>query len=193
MKKNEISAKFNKHLAAAIAEGFAPSMTELRGSYSGVCGAQIVLAKGNERIIMWMEERHDYGDHNAPDTVSLFVARFALAKGETCEWNYMWPQDWKQHLIDEMTVYEVSARRDGWYVEDADEAARAKETHISRYDNRYRANAPRPVEVTDQLLAIVRRKRGFKTVKPENLAVIKVGKRWVFTNTLSRREVVVGA
>jgi len=193
MKKNAISTKFNKHLTAAVAEGFAPCMTELRGSYSGVCGTQLVLAKDNERIVMWMEEKHDYGNHKAPDTVHLFVARFALGKGETCEWNYMWPQDWKKHLIDEMTVYEVTARREGWYVDDPADATHAKETHYARYDNRYHADAPRKVEVTDRLLAIVRRKKGFKTIKRENLSVVKSHNRWVFRNTVSHREVVVGA
>lgn len=56
MKKNQISAKFNAIITNAISEGFYPCMTELTGSYSDVMGSQIVLAKGNERIVLWMEE-----------------------------------------------------------------------------------------------------------------------------------------
>ena len=193
MKKSDISAKFSKHLVAALAEGFAPSMTELRGSYTGVCGSQLVLAKGNERIIMWMEEHHDYSREETPGTVSLLVARFTLGRGETCEWNYMWPRDWKEHLIDEMTVYEVSGHRDGWYVEDAGEAARAKETHRARREARRGRRYFREYEVNDRLLAIARRLRGFKTIKRDNLRVAKTNKTWVFTNMKSHREVRIGA
>lgn len=192
MKKNDLSAKFNGHLTTALAEGFAPCMTELRGSYSGVLGTQLVLAKGNERIVMWMEENKDYRHDAAPDTVHMFVSRFALAKGESTEFHYMWPSDWKEHLVDEMVAYEVSDRRDGWYVDDADEAARAKETRRSRYPHHYGSERLREYAVDDRLLGIARRLKGFKTVKRDNLRVYKLRKTWHFENKVSRHEVCLG-
>ena len=56
MKKSDISAKFAPYVADAISEGFAPCLTELSGSYSGIMGYQMVFAKGNGRIVMWMEQ-----------------------------------------------------------------------------------------------------------------------------------------
>lgn len=193
MKKNDLSAKFNESLANALAEGFSPCLTELRGSYSGVFGSQLVLAKGNERMVMWMEEHKDYRNEDVPDTVSLYVSHFSLGRGETTELNYMWPNQWKEHLVDEMVVYEVSGRRNGWYVEDEDEAIRAKQIHRSRYGNRYRSRNFRELEVTDQLLGIARRLKGFKTIRRENLKVVKNHKHWLFINKVSKREVCVGA
>lgn len=193
MKKNELSAKFSPYVASAIAEGFAPCMTELSGSYSGVLGSQIVLAKGRERIVMWMEEKCGCRLEDEPDTVTLFVARFALAKGETTEFHYMWPADWKKHLVAQMSFYEVSPRKTGWYVEDIEEARRAREVHVARYDHRFYSTRFREYEVTDKLLAIARRLNGFKTIRRENLHVYKTGGTWVFQNKKSHREACVGA
>lgn len=192
MKKNDLSAKFNKHLTAAVAEGFAPCLTELRGSYSGVFGSQLVLARGNERIVMWMEENKEYSRDADPDIVKMYVSRFALAKGETCEWNYNWPSDWKEHLVDEMTSYAVSDRRDGWYVDDADEAAAARKLHWDRLANDRGSREFREYEADGRILAIARRLRGFKTIKPENLRVYKCGRTWHFVNKRSRNEVCIG-
>lgn len=193
MKKNDLSTKFNDRLANALAEGFSPCLTELCGAYSGLLGHQIVLAKGNERMVMWMEENNYYGNDEVPDTVNLYVSRFSLGKGETTEFHYTWPNQWKEHLVDEMVVYEVSGRRNGWYVEDEDEAIRAKQIHRSRYGNRYRSRNFRELEVTDQLLGIARRLKGFKTIRRENLKVVKNHKHWLFINKVSKREVCVGA
>lgn len=192
MKKNELSAKFNKHLTAAVAEGFSPCLTELRGSYSDVFGSQLVLAKDNERIVMWMEENKEYSRDAAPDTIKTYVSRFSLAKGESTDRNYMWPSEWKKHLVDETTSYVVSDRRDGWYVDDPDEAARARDLHWDRLCNSRHASDFREYEVNGRILAIARRIKGFKTIKPENLRVHKVGKTWHFVNMRSRNEVCLG-
>ena len=125
--------------------------------------------------------------------MSLLVARFALKKGETCDFHHMWPQDWKKHLVAQMTVYEVIPCRAGWYVEDADEAAHAIEVRRSRYGNRHYASNFREYEVNDNLLRIARKLRGFKTIRRENLHVCKSGSRWVFQNKVSHREVCIGA
>lgn len=192
MKKTDISAKFNPFLSAALAEGFAPDLTELCGSYSGVMGSQIVLARGNERMVFWMEEHHGSHLRDVPNTVNLYVSRFAIGKGETCEFTYMWPSNWKEHLVAHVIVYEVSSRKGGWYVDDADEAAKARVVHRSRYGNKYYTTSFRECEVNDRLLAIARRLRGFKTIRCENLHVYKTGRTWVFQNKLSHREVMVG-
>lgn len=192
MKKNDLAAKFTPYVAAAIAEGFAPCLTELCGSYSGVMGSQIVLAKGNERMVMWMEEEHGRRLENVPNTVNLFVARFAIGKGETCEFTYAWPSNWKEHLVAQMVVYEVTPRKTGWYVEDADEATRATEVHRSRYGYKYRSTHFREYEVDDRLLGIARKLKGFKTIKPENLYVYKSWGTWHFKNRKSQREVCIG-
>ena len=99
MKKNEISAKFNTIITDAISEGFYPCMTELTGSYSDVMGTQIVLAKGNERMVLWIEERMSFGHRDEVASVTLYASRFTLKSGEKTEWDYRWSDQWKEHIV----------------------------------------------------------------------------------------------
>lgn len=193
MKKNEISAKFATIVADAIAEGFAPCMTELCGSYSGVVGSQIVLAKGNERIVMWMEEEHAWEHKDTEiDAIALFASRFALAKGERTDHAHMWPSDWKRDAFHTERVYRVSEWRGDWYSEDKAEAERAQEKRYTRHSH-FGSSDWREYEVDDRLLAIARRIKGFKTIRRENLRVVKNHGTWTFVNKKSRNEVRIGA
>lgn len=197
MKKNEISAKFNAILANAIAEGFYPCLTELTGSYSDVMGSQIVLAKNNERMVLWMEETESYSHRDEVATVTLYASRFTLKAGESTDWQYRWSAQWKEHTFWSETVYRVSEGRhsdDSWYVEDKGEAEKARTLRSERW-----AASPRSVsrvkeyEVTDGLMRIVRRVKGFKSVARKNARVWRRDSVWHIENTASGNRVTLSA
>lgn len=197
MKKNEISAKFNAILANAISEGFYPCMTELTGSYSDVMGSQIVLAKNNERMVLWMEEKESYGHRDEVASVTLYASRFTLKAGETTEWAYRWSTQWKEHIFWSETVYRVSEGRhsdDSWYVEDKDEAEKARTLRSERWSASPRSiRRVKEYEVTDSLMRIVRKVKGFKSVARKNVRVWKHNSVWYIENTASGNKVALSA
>lgn len=197
MKKSEISAKFSAILANAISEGFYPCMTELTGSYSDVMGSQIVLAKNNERMVLWMDEKESYGHRDEVASVTLYASRFTLKAGETTEWDYRWSTQWKEHIFWSETVYRVSEGRhsdDSWYVEDKDEAEKARTLRSERW-----AASPRSIsrvkefEITDELYRIVRKVKGFKSIARKNVRVWKCNGVWHIENTKTRNYVTISA
>lgn len=195
MKKNEISAKFNAILSDAISEGFYPCMTELTGSYSDVMGTQIVLAKDNERMVLWMEEQESYGHRDEVASVTLYAARFALKADERTDWNYRWSHDWKEHIVWSETVYRVSEGRhsdDSWYSEDKAEAEQARTTRTERWSAKYRSSR-KDYELTESLLRIIRKVKGFKSVARKNIRVWKYNGVWHIENTVSRNIVLLSA
>ncbi len=194
MKKHEISGLFTSHITDAITEGFAPCMTELTGSYSDVMGNQMVFAKGDERIIMWMEgEERRF--RNAIPHVTLYMARIKLGNGESLECSYHWSHEWKEHVVYTKRVYLMSYGlwRDAWYTTDEEEAMAARNKHRERYANSDRPHACKDFEMTDRLFAIVRKLKGFKTVKRENVRVWKCNGAWHIENTKSKNEAVLSA
>ncbi len=197
MKKHEISGLFTSHVTDAINEGFVPCMTELTGSYSDVMGTQMVFAKGDERIIMWMEEKDNFGLYNedAPSNVTLRVARISLGYGETLENSYCWPRDWKRHVVHEQAVYRVSDRswKGDWYSASEEEAREAMRKRRERFYLRGSDGLYRDYEMTDRLFAIVRRLKGFKTVKRQSVRVWKYNGVWHVENTKSGNEVTLAA
>jgi hypothetical protein len=195
MKKNEISAKFNAILADAISDGFYPCMTELTGSYSDVMGSQIVLAKCNERMVLWMEERMSFGHRDEVSSVTLYASRFTLKSGETTEWDYRWSTQWKEHIVWSETVYQVSEGRhndDAWYSEEKDDAEKARRLRTDRWHDGFMSGR-RDYEVTDQLMRIVRKVKGFKSVARKNVKVWKWNGVWHIENTASHNIVALSA
>jgi hypothetical protein len=195
MKKNEISATFNGIIANAISEGFYPCMTELTGSYSDVMGSQIVLAKGNERMVLWMEEQMSFGHRDEVSSVTLYAARFALKSGERTEWDYRWSTQWKEHIVWSEVVYQVSEGRhndDGWYSEDKDEAEQARNIRVSRYSAKSVCRV-KEYEANDNLMRIVRKVKGFKSVARKNVRVWKYNDVWHIENTASGNKVALSA
>lgn len=196
MKKNEISAKFNDILTKAISEGFFPCMTELTGSYSNVMGSQIVLAKGNERIVLWMEENEVYlSSGNEPFSVTLYASRFTLNDGESVERSHYWSTQWKEHIVWSETVYRVSDRGwhgEGWYSNSEKEAREAEAVRFSRWEHKS-VSCTKEYEVTDRLMSIVRKVKGFKTVARKNVRVSKCRNVWYIENVASGNRVTLSA
>lgn len=195
MKKSEISAKFNTILSDAISEGFYPCMTELTGSYSDVMGTQMVLAKGNERMVLWMEEQESYSVRKEVASVTLYAARFTLKAGERTEWSYRWSHDWKEHTFWSETVYRVSEGRhsdDSWYSEDKAEAEQARATRTERWSAKS-VSRTKEYEVDNRLMGIVRKVKGFKSVARKNVRVWKYGTTWHIENTASGNRVALSA
>lgn len=195
MRKHEISAKFNPIIASAIADGFYPCMTELTGSYSDVMGTQIVLAKGSERMVLWMEEHIGLGSRGVVSDVTLCASSFTLGAGESIESSYRWSTQWKEHIFWSETVYQVSEGRyrdDGWYTEDKAEAEQARVIRNERWKASF-VGWSKDYEITDTLLRIVRKLKGFKTVARKNIRVWKHDGVWHIENTASRNEVTLSA
>lgn len=195
MKKNEISAKFNAILTDAISEGFYPCMTELTGSYSDVMGTQMVLANGNERMVLWMEEQESYSRREEVASVTLYAARFTLKAGECTDWNYRWSNDWKEHTFWTETVYRVSEGRhsdDSWYSEDKTVAEQARNIRSERWSAKS-VNRTKEYEVSDSLMRIVRKVKGFKSVARKNVRVWKYDNVWHIENTASGNRVALSA
>lgn len=195
MKKNEISAKFNAILSDAISEGFYPCMTELTGSYSDVMGTQMVLAKNNERMVLWMEEQGSYVYRDEVASVTLYAARFALKADECTDWNYRWSKDWKEHVIWSETVYRVSEGRhsdDSWYSEDKSQAEKARCLRTLRWSAKPHGGR-KDYEVTDSLMRIVRKVKGFKSIARKNVRVWKYNGVWHIQNVASGNEVCLSA
>lgn len=168
MKKSDISATLNAHLVSAVNEGFAPCLTELTGSYSGVDGNQLVLAKNRERIVMWISR--GWTDEHV-EVLTANVARFEMAKGESTEWHYCWPEQWAEHLVYSKSYYEVG-RHSSWFVETEAEAEAMRDKRHERYAARARKNQM-VFENSKKLLSIVRKVSGFKTVKASDIMVYK--------------------
>ena len=175
MKKQELSRMFNPYIAEIMAEGFYLCMTELKGGY-GFVGQQTCFAKGRERVVLWIDsERTEDEERPYDNDIILRAARFTLEDGETTESHYNWPSQWSEHTVWEKTVYEI------------DMAMRKKHFERRRSDVSRWINDTVEFEMTDKLLAIVRRVGGFKTAPRKNIKVMKhVRKnRWVIKNVKS--------
>lgn len=198
MRKNEVSKGFAKVMMDAMSEGFYPDMVELTGSYSDVEGRQAVLMKDDERIVMWMERCGRSWDSTDPERIVLRAARFAIEGEDDMDWKYRWSKSWKEHVFFEDVVWRVA--RD-WYVKDENEAVAALLKRRERVGSHMYVNGGDGAkfigngrhELTDELLAIVRRVKGFKTVKRENIEVFKSGTAWRIKNVASGNEAFLSA
>ena len=185
MRKAEITKLAQEQVASLMADGFCIDLMELTGSYSDVEGTQAVFAKGNERVVMWCKSRNDY---RAPESITLRMARFAVTAEKNLDWGFSWSSEWEPHVFFEATVWKVG---DDWYTTDEAEATRCRELSIARYRSRYE-DGGRKLELTDGLLSIVRRVKGFKSVRRDDICVTKKsGNRWEIRNTASGNRVVI--
>lgn len=185
MKRAEIARLAQGQVASLIAEGFCIDLMELTGSYSDVDGTQAVFAKGNERVVMWCERKGGYGE---PEGITLRMARFSVNAEKNLRWGFHWSDEWAPHVFFEAIVWKVG---DDWYTADESEAVRCHKLSAERYRNR-RGNGEREVKLTDGLLAIVRRVKGFKSVRRGDIRVVKMrGNRWEIRNVTSGNRVVI--
>ena len=191
MKKNEITNLAANRIENYIRRGYTVSLTELTGSY-GIYN-QLVLVNGNSRVVVWMEDGVEREDLRV-EYVELHVSQFELGKGESTEWgDYHWPRGWKEHDVKTYRAYKVD---DDWYVTDYEEAKSMREKHIERYHvARTKDGYYEEVETTDKHVEIARRLKGFKTIKKDNLQVLKRHgyASWKFFNKTSRNQVTLSA
>lgn len=185
MRKHEISKLAQEQVAAIMAEGFVIDLMELTGSYTDAEGTQAVFAKGSERVVMWCE-RHD--DYRSPESVTLRMARFEVTAERNLDWGYHWSHEWAERTYFEATAWKVG---EDWYTTDEAEAIRCRELSLERHRNA-RTRDTRKLEMTDGLLAIVRRVKGFKSVRRDSIVVTKMrGNRWEVRNMASGNRVVI--
>lgn len=187
MRLSEISEVFAPVFERAVRRGFYPCLTELTGAYSDVCGTQLVLGMGNERIILWMER--EFKHH---PMVVLYAAHIVLEDGQTLRSACHWPNQWKEHVYWRHIFYCVSEKGEGWYSDNPADAEGAAHKRIVRREQSRMLRIKR-YELSDRLLSIVRRVRGFKTVNRDLIEVFKYSDgRWVIRNTKTRNEACLG-
>lgn len=187
MRLNELSEAFAAVFEGAVRRGFYPCLTELTGAYSDVFGTHLVLGMDNERIILWMEREFKHYP-----MVVLYAAHIVLEDGQTLRSACHWPNQWKEHVYWRRIFYCVSEQGEGWY---SAYPADAEGASLKRRARRKRSYVPRVrrYELSDRLLSIVRRVRGFKTVDRDLIEVFKyVDGSWVIRNTKTRTEACLG-
>ena len=183
MKKMQFQSKMSESVALLILDGYQLSFGELTGSYSEAEG-YVVLARGNEREIIWLGRDSYYNNEFDCTSIVINRAHIELAKGETLEWNYRFPSKWAEHIVEQHRAFKLG--RD-WYVDSYEEWKEANEKHLDRYRARdidysteYHTFAN-----TDELMRIVRKVKGFKTVKREDVLVGKRGGSYRIENRAS--------
>ena len=169
MRKHEIESRFNPYIKRLVDEGFGVCLTELAGSYSDTEG-QVVFARGGERAVLWMTCERGYGD--SVGTLTIHVAQWELAKekGETLDRDYRWSDDWASHEVASKVFYEVG---EDWYTEDKAVAEAAMAKRRERIVNSRVSFGWNRVEVTDRLYGFAKGLKGFKTIKRDNLRVLR--------------------
>lgn len=194
MRKHEIGKVLNGIITEALNDGYGISFGELRGCYSD-CETQTVLAKGPDRIIVWASVLRDYKS----ETITVNASRIHLeTTGEgghrytqSLDRDYHWSDDWKKGLFFEKSFYHVGAREDDWYVESQSEAEAAAQKHYDRCKAR-RVITSKELEMTPRLMSIVRKLKGFKTVKAENVRVTRRYNEWAHKREYIVRNVKSG-
>ncbi len=175
MKKTELGKKFNPVIAELMEEGFILSPTELRGGY-GLFGQQICLAKGLERVVLWMEKdsrKEEDEKWSYIDEVHVYAARFTIEDERDIELKFGWPKNWAEHLFMDEVFYEVE--RDEWYIDNLEEYKRIRVLQAKRSSSRgYRwQKSSETFKMNDKLLSICRKFEGFKKVRPDMLEVTR--------------------
>lgn len=190
MKKNDITKVAADDIQNYINDGFTVSLTELTGSYGQY--NQLVLMRDRERVVVWLEDSKLEGERWV-DTVIIHVSHFELEKGQTTEYGDLhWQNGWKANDVKTYTLYKIDY---DWYTTDKEEAILCYDLQRVRYSNRDTYRYEVELEVTDQLLKIARKMKGFKTIKKDNLTVRRSPKalRWTFVNKTSGKTACVGA
>lgn len=196
MRRIDANRWFVPFIEKAIEDGFAPEVDSWGG---GANGSQ-VWRKGRECIVIWADN-HDtvcLDERHSVRTLVLSVARMTLESADplSADWKHRWSSSWEEHVIASKTYYSVTYRYDAsWWVEDVEDARAACETRKRRRDARSVNNQWQELALTDGLLAIARKVRGFKTVDSRHIHVYRrrLENSWKFWNSRSDNEVIVSA
>ena len=187
MKSIDACKWFTPYITEAICEGYTTVMSNDSG---GTDGCQI-WRRGRNYITMWVTESHsmDIDGVNNVRTLTLSVARFTIPRGTSfANSRLSWADKWAEHIVASKKLYNVDALcRDAWWTEDLEEVRRARETQAARRANRRINHRSKALPITDGLLAVVRRVKGFKTVDSRYITVTKkpYESTWWITNTKS--------
>ena len=192
MKRNEISKLAQGEVMALMANGFTICLDELTGSYSDVEGTQVVFARGDERVVMWTEREHGSFSRKVLPQLVLKLARFTNTEGKNTDWGLHWPHEWDEHVYAEWVAYRIA---EDWYTLDKAEAEACRQKSYERHDARYIPSFPRNVEITDDLWRIVKKVRGFKSAKRDDVEIKKDPNvnAWTFRNVKSGTSVYLCA
>lgn len=171
MRETELGKVFTPVITNALEEGYAIDLTELRNSYWRK--VQTVLAKGNSRLVLWMEWRSHYGD-DAHDEVEVHVSSIDLDPGRCLDGDYFYPDSWAEHDVTRFTVYRIDSGygRGGWYSTDRADLEEAKAVRRVRREM-HRVDPQPELRVTDRTWAAIRRVTGFKRARREDVRLLK--------------------
>lgn len=188
MKSIDACKWFVPFINDAISEGYTPVV--MTDNSFGSRGCQ-VWQRGNDYITLWADEQYgmDVEGVNSVNVLTLSVARFTVPMGTSLRsCGLDWCDKWEKHIVASKTMYDVDAtHRDRWWVEDIETVRRARDTRYERLMARRTSCVWRELPLTDELLAIVRRVKGFKTVDSRHITVTKklYESTWWITNTKS--------
>ena len=203
MKKMDIAAKMSESVTLLLLDGYQLSLTELTGG-RGYGAGYTVLARGNEREIIFITKRCEDiecedGRERMFSTITITRSHIELGKGETLEHNYMWSSDWEEHAVESYKFWCIDewGNRD-WYTESFEEALSCRMKSRERNCARFTSCNVKDFEVTDELMRIVRKVKGFKTVRRDDVRVWKkVGyngsAEYIIDNTRSGNRVTLSA
>lgn len=194
MKSIDACKWFVPFINDAISEGYTPAVMTDRSFGSRGCQ---VWQRGRDYITLWADESHrmDVEGVDSVNVLTLSVARFTVPMGTSLRsCGLDWCDKWEKHTVASKTLYDVDALyRDRWWVEDIETVRKARETRYERLMARRTSAVWRELPLTDELLAIVRKVKGFKTVDSRYIAVEKCpdANAWRITNRKSGNSTVV--
>lgn len=189
MKSIDACKWFVPFINDSIIEGYTPVVMTDRSFGSKGCQ---VWQRGRDYIALWCDESHrmDVDGVSNVSVLTMSVARFTTPIGtdlRSCGLD--WCDKWEKYTVASKTLYNIDALyRDNWWVEDLEAVRKAREVRSERNMARYaHCSRWRVLPLTDELLAIVRRVKGFKTVDSRYITVEKLPNEsaWRITNRKS--------
>lgn len=155
MKYNEIEKRLSGVVAEKLAEGW--TLTAGRGSWSGI-ESQYFLEKDGAYVAVYLAA--EGGWH---ETLSI---RTAPAERGPLGFGFDWTREENAETL--ATFYEV---RDGWFVEDEEEAEAARDKRRERHAAKYLLPFKDLGEPTDAVMELVRGHKGWKRAAKKNVRV----------------------
>lgn|GEM_PF-5827527 len=187
MKLIDTFSWFTPYIVAAIECGFTPEFDGCGG-----CDGKQIWRRGRECLILWADNHNNFTLDGicSVRTHTMYVSRLTLATDAPLANDSVnrWRDTWERHVVASKVYYAVAARSDAdWWTDDLDVVRRARETQAARRVARRINHHSKTLPLTDELLAIVRRVKGFKTVDSRHITVTKkpYESTWWITNTKS--------
>lgn len=148
-------------------------------SFGGI-NASIALRKGGEYRVVYLTMTRNEKGADGHYNWAVEACKLAVAEGRM-EWNFVDFDDDDAKDIESAKFYSHTRCIDceKWYVETEEEAMALFDKMDKRHEaRRIKRDAPQVIECTDALLDIIRKRKGFKSVKKEDIVIVKEGRNY---------------